>query len=90
MGAIKEKSLVSTIDSGATYLSFMCSFNSPIPRHLFDCLQYGNREGPFYHVDDISIYPVDRGGEGSPITFGGCHFEPGAVCLLLHKCLKLQ
>ena len=34
MGVVKEKSLVSTIDSGATYLSFMYSFNSPVPRRL--------------------------------------------------------
>ena len=42
------------------------------PSHhpVFDCLQYaktGERPGPFYHVNDISVYLGRQRGEGSPI-----------------------
>ena len=54
------------------------------------------RPGPFYHVNDISVYQGrQRGGRGPQLKGRISRililsFEPGAVCSLLRKCLKLQ
>ena len=48
------------------------------------------RPGPFYHVNDISVYLGRQRGGGVPFHACVLHFEPGAVCFLLPKHSKLQ
>ena len=68
------------------------SFPSLIPRSshrpvLIACSMHkngGERPGPFYHVNDVSVYLGRQTGGGSPIKSVFCicilHFEPVAVC----------
>ena len=51
--------------------------------------------GPFYHVNDVSVYLDRQRGGGIPDwknAFCTCilHFKPGVVRFSLHKILKLQ
>ena len=53
----------------------------------------GGRPGPFYHVNDVSVYlGRQRGGGGFLIKriLCVCSFELGLVCFLLGKQLKLE
>ena len=70
----------------------VCSFTSLVPRPfhrpvLIACSMHkngGERPGPFYHVNDVSVYLGRETGGGSPIKSAFCicvlHFEPRVVC----------
>ena len=76
------------------------NISSFVPRSshhpVFDHLQkWRRRPGPFYHMNDVSVYLGRQGGPGPPLeelpfvhTFF-C-FEPEAVCFSLHEHSKLQ
>ena len=79
--------------------SIQLNISSFVPRSshypVFDHLQkWRRRPGPFYHMNDISVY-LGRQREGPPLeellfahTF--LCFEPEVVCFSLHEHSKLQ
>ena len=59
------------------------------------CKNGGGRPGVIYHVNDVSVYQVDRGGGGVPerkdaFHAGVLHFEPRAIRFSLCERLKPQ